>query len=69
MEPDALAANTPGTGLRAAVFAALSWQPMQAPQPPSALALKVTFLPLDIFLPRYKLRSTVTSGAPGFFED
>jgi hypothetical protein len=33
----------------------------------STLALKVTFLPLDIFLPRSQLRSTVTSGAPGFF--
>ncbi len=33
----------------------------------SALALKVTFASLDIFLPRSKLRCKATSGLPGYF--
>jgi hypothetical protein len=67
MEPDALADMKPGTGLRSPVFFAWSWRPMSKRPQHSTLALKVTFLPLDIFLPRSQLRSTVTSGAPGFF--
>jgi len=67
MKPDALVDMEPGTGPRFPVFFALSWQPVSTRSPHSTPALKVTFHPLDIFLPRSKLRSTVTSGTPGFF--
>jgi hypothetical protein len=68
MKPDALAEMKPGTGLCVLVFSALSWRPMSARPPHSALALKVTFHPLDIFLPRSKLRSTHPA-RPYIFED
>jgi hypothetical protein len=69
MEPDAPTEMTTGKGLRAPVF---SWLPSPAALLQSAPALKVTslkvtFHPLDIFLPRSKLRSTVTSGMAGLF--
>jgi hypothetical protein len=68
MEPDALAEmKKPGISLRAPVFPAFSWQPPSIRLSPSALALKVTFHSLDIFLPRSKLRCMVKPGMPGIF--
>lgn len=61
MEPDAPAEKKPDTGLCAWGAPDFAWQPQ------SALALKVTFNPLDIFLLRSKLRSTVIPGMPGHF--
>lgn len=61
MEPDAPAEMKPDTGLCA-------WgAPAFACQTHSALALKVTFKSLDIFLLRSKLSRTVTPGMPGHF--
>ncbi|MBW8720458.1 MAG: hypothetical protein JF626_00655 [Polaromonas sp.] len=77
MKHDALAEMKTGEGLLARVFAVfsvfafaftgLSWRSMLASPSQSALALKVTFHPLDIFLPRSKLRCTAKPGLPGFF--
>jgi hypothetical protein len=71
MQADAPAEMKPDTGPRASVVAVFSGLPPSPCLPRSALPLKVTFLPLDIFLPRSKLRSTVTPtttpGMPGFF--
>jgi len=56
----------PATGPRAFAVPVFS-RPSLPLQLPSALALKVTFAPLDIFLPRSKLRCKPTSGLPGYF--
>ncbi|CAN7498475.1 hypothetical protein [Polaromonas sp. LjRoot131] len=65
MEPDVAAEMKPDTGPQAF---AVSFFPSPSPSfLPSALALKVTFASLDIFLPRSKLRCKATSGLPGYF--
>jgi hypothetical protein len=66
MEPDVAAEMKPDTGSHA--FAVWFFSSPSPSFPPlSALALKVTFASLDIFLPRSKLRCKATSGLPGYF--
>jgi len=67
MEPQAAAETIPDTGRRTFAVPAFSWLPSLPFQRSSAPALKVTFAPLDIFLPRSKLRCKATSGLPGYF--
>jgi len=67
MEAHAAAETTPDTGRRTFAVAAFSWLPSLPFQRFPAPALKVTFAPLDIFLPRSKLRCKATSGLPGYF--
>jgi hypothetical protein len=66
METDLAAEMKPDTGPHAF---AVSFFLSPSPSFPSltALALKVTFASLDIFLPRSKLRCKATSGLPGYF--
>jgi len=68
MEPDAPVEMRPDTGPQAFAVAVFSWRAAVCPVL-SAAVLKVTFVPLDIFLPRSKLRSNatpaITPGTPG----
>lgn len=70
MEPDPAAEMKPDTGKSVFAFAAPAFFFFNSASPflsPLAVAPKVTFAALDIFLRRSKLRCEATCGLPGFF--